>query len=516
MSSPAEARPELIIATPTKDAGGENFPVGSWLMPKALRPHVAAFYRFARTSDDIADSPDLSETDKIAGLSAMEAALTNGGDERVDPIRRSDSQTGVGIAECRDLLVAFTRDARNQSCKSWADLVDYCRYSAHPVGRYLLRLHGESLDTHIPGDALCAAFQILNHLQDCGDDWRNLRRAYIPLSWIDCAGGVQRFFDPAEAALRRPVIDRCLDGADRLIETASRLPGLIKSRGLRAEVTVMMSLVSALAERLRQGDPLQSRVALTKGDFIRALAAGLKSLAGYDYQPLSDEIRVARAVTRAKSSFAAGMRILPHAQRRGMYALYGFCRVVDDIADAPAPIEEKRNELAGWAAELDRIYAGKGDYALARELMAAIGQFDLPRDEFDLILDGMRIDAATAVRIADRAGLAAYARRVAGAVGVLSCRIFGAPDAQTKEFAIYLGETLQITNILRDIDEDAAIGRLYLPLDMLAAEGVDVDGEIVDIVASPAIAKVAGALAREVDDRYRRLPDIIPEPAASR
>ncbi len=498
-----------IVAAASKGATEENFPVGSWLLPKHLRRHVAAFYRFARTSDDIADSPTLTEAEKLAGLAAMEAALDRGGDDRVDPIRASAAETGIGIAECRDLLVAFTRDARNQSCDTWEDLLDYCHHSAHPVGRYLLLLHGENPNTLVPGDALCAAFQVLNHIQDCGDDWRNLQRIYVPRHWIAAAGGEARFFNPAEAALRRPVLDRCLDGADKLIEIASLLPGRLKSKGLRAEVSVMLSLCRALAARLRAGDPLQARVKLTRSDFAKAALPGLKVLVGGTPKQPSDETLVSEAVARAGSSFTNGMRILPAERKRGMYALYGFCRAVDDIADAPAPIDEKRIELAAWAAELDRIYAGQADTALGRELIDAVRRFDLPRDEFDLVLEGMTIDAAPSVRIADRAALSAYARRVAGAVGVLSCRIFGAPDG-TKDFAIYLGETLQLTNILRDVDEDAAIDRLYLPLDMLAAAGIDTTLGPIAIATDPRIVQVCETLAAEVTERYRSLPSLFP------
>jgi squalene synthase HpnD/squalene synthase HpnC len=500
-----------IIATPTKDAAGENFPVGSWLLPRHLRRHVAAYYRFARTADDIADSPTLNREDKIAGLAAMDAALDRGGDDRVDPIRASIAETGIGLAECRDLLVAFNRDARNQSCDSWDDLIDYCRHSAHPVGRYLLLIHGENPDTIVPGDALCAAFQILNHLQDCGDDWRNLGRIYIPRHWVEAAGGEGVFFDPAAAALRRPILDRCLDGTDRLIEIASLLPGRLKSKGLKAEVAVMLSLVKALAERLRNGDPLQARVKLTKGDFARALLPAFRILAGGTApKPVADAGLVSIAVARAGSSFTKGMQILPAERRRAMYALYGFCRAVDDIADAPAPIADKRAELDGWRVELDRIYSGQGNYALGRELVDAVRRYDLPREEFDLILEGMTIDAAPSVRIADRRALSDYARRVAGAVGVLSCRIFGAPGPQSKEFAIYLGETLQLTNILRDVDEDAAIDRLYLPLDMIAAAGIATDQDIKAIVADPRIAGICESLAAEVSEMYRRVPEIMP------
>ncbi|MDB5397703.1 MAG: putative fusion protein of y4aC and y4aD [Rhodospirillales bacterium] len=499
-----------IIATPTKDAGGENFPVGSWLLPKALRRHVAAYYRFARTADDIADSPTLTREDKLSGLAAMDAALAQGGDDRVDPILASIAETGIGLAECRDLLVAFNRDARNLSCESWDDLIDYCRHSAHPVGRYLLLIHGEDPDTLAPGDALCAAFQILNHLQDCGDDWRNLERIYIPRRWIVAAGGEERFFEPAAADLRRPVLNRCLDGTDRLIETACLLPGRLKSRGLKAEVSVMLSLVKALAERLRHGDPIQSRVKLTRGDFARALLPGLKVLAGGTPRLTPDKDIVAAAVAHAGSSFTKGMQILPRERRRAMYALYGFCRAVDDIVDAPAPVDDKRAELSAWSAELDRIYDGQGNYALGRELVDAVRRYGLPRDEFDLILEGMMIDAAPVVRIADRQGLSDYARRVAGAVGVLSCRIFGAPGLEAKNFAIYLGETLQLTNILRDVDEDATIDRLYLPLDMIRAAGISTDQDTKAIVVDPRIVGVCEALAAEVTERYRLLPDRTP------
>jgi phytoene synthase len=499
-----------VVAIATKDAGGENFPVGSWLLPKAVRPHVAAFYRFARSADDIADSPDFSQEQKVAGLAAMDAALDRGGDDRVDAIRASIAETGIGLAECRDLLVAFNRDAINQSCDSWEDLLDYCRHSAHPVGRYLLLIHGESPGALAPGDALCAAFQVLNHLQDCGDDWRNLKRLYVPRRWIEAAGGVAAFFDPANAALRRPILDKCLDGTDRLIETASLLPGQLKSRGLKAEVAIMLSLVRALAERLRNGDPIQARVKLTRGDFARALAPGLKVLAGGDVAIPGDRELVDAAVARAGSSFTKGMQILPAARRRAMFALYGFCRAVDDIVDAPAPIEDKRAELDAWRVELDRIYAGEGRFALARELVDAVKRYDLPRAEFDLILEGMLIDAAPQVRIADRAGLAAYARRVAGAVGVLSCRIFGAPGEESKAFAIYLGETLQLTNILRDVDEDAAIDRVYLPRDMLVQAGIAPDGSPLEVVKDPRIAGICEALAAETAERYRLLPGMLP------
>ena len=225
---------------------------------------------------------------------------------------------------------------------------------------------------------------------------------------------------------------------------------------------------------------------------------------------MSDAATTAPATQAAGSSFYAGMRMLPKAEREAMYAIYGFCRAVDDIADAPAPEEDKRAELEAWRGALDRIYQGQASHALERELVDAIRKYGLPREEFDLILEGMLIDAAPAVRIADRDALSGYARRVAGAVGVLSCRIFGASGEAAKSFAIALGETLQITNILRDLDEDAAIDRLYLPLDMIEKAGIGVDCDGRTIIADPRIGEICGALAGELEDRYRRLPGMMP------
>lgn len=512
VSSPPPKASGAVEVGASKTSGQENFPVGSWLLPKRLRPHVAAFYRFARAADDIGDAPDLATADKLARLDAMDAGLAAPGPDATIALRASIAETGIGLVEGRDLLVAFRRDSENRNCASWDDLVDYCRHSANPVGRYLLRLHGEAETTFPAGDALCTVFQILNHLQDCGDDWRELRRIYVPTDWIDAAGGIDRFFaaDEAGAQARRPVIDRCLDLVDAMLDLASTLPGQLTSRRLAAEVAVMLSLARRLAALLRDGDPILARVALGRGDFARALVPGVKAVA-FGAQPLDDAAQVQMAVLRAKSSFAAGMRILPAEGRRAIYAVYGFCRQVDDIADSSATVAEKTADLTAWRLRLDHIFAGRGDTPLDRELVWAIRRFDLPRAEFDGMLDGMTIDAATEVRIADRAGLAHYARCVAGTVGVMAVKIFGCPDKASEAFAVAQGEALQLTNILRDVDEDAILGRLYLPQSWLQEAGIATDAPITTIVADPRTAQVCARLAAEIRPLYAALPGLMPQ-----
>ena len=187
------------IETPSgKGAGDENFPVGSMLLPARLRPHVAKFYAFARAIDDIADNPDLASEDKIARLDGFDRALTGALDDddayaKAYAIRDSCAETGVPVKHCRDLIVAFKQDAVKTRYRDWDDLIGYCDNSASPVGRYLLDLHGESRDGYRYSDALCNALQVINHLQDCKDDYLTLDRVYLPEPWLHAAGAAVEF-----------------------------------------------------------------------------------------------------------------------------------------------------------------------------------------------------------------------------------------------------------------------------------------------------------------------------------
>lgn len=274
------------IETPSgKGAADENFPVGSFLLPARLRPHVAVFYAFARAADDIADNPGLSPDDKLRRLNAWDAVFDGGGLD--DPacakpaaIRRSLAETGVADRHCRDLLAAFRQDAVKTRYADWGELMDYCRLSASPVGRYLLDLHGESPDDYPPSDALCDALQVLNHLQDCRKDFLAMDRVYLPQDWMAEAGVTVEDLrrDACPPGLRR-VLDRCLDGVDALLARAAALPGRLKSRRLAMEAAVILSLAERLSALLRRGDPLAGQVALSKTDFlVCGLRGGVRGL----------------------------------------------------------------------------------------------------------------------------------------------------------------------------------------------------------------------------------------------
>jgi farnesyl-diphosphate farnesyltransferase len=273
-------RSATSVETPSgKWRDAENFPVGSFLIRRDLRRHVHAFYRFARNADDIADNPALTAEEKVRRLDRM-AAILDGDLEEDSPaasaMRQSLIETSVTVQHCHDVLHAFRLDAVKLRYRDWDELMAYCRYSASPVGRQLLDLHGESQDTWPPSDALCSALQVLNHLQDCADDYRHLDRVYLPVK--DLAGegiGVEVLAAGAESASLRRVFDGLLDRTACLIDQARKLPPLIVSSGLRWESAVIVELAARLLRRLRRGDPLATRVKLSKSDFLAAFFIGV-------------------------------------------------------------------------------------------------------------------------------------------------------------------------------------------------------------------------------------------------
>ncbi len=274
------AKPASSIETPSgKGRGGENFPVGSWLIRRDLRSHVHAFYRFARNADDIADNPALTGAEKIRRLDLMAAALdgaAGGAAPAAAAMRESLTATRITAQHCHDLLHAFRLDAEKRRYRDWDDLMGYCRYSAAPVGRYVLDLHCESSTVWPASDALCAALQVLNHLQDCAADYARLDRVYLPQDDLAAAGiGVAALAADRVCPGLRRVIDGMLDRTAALVERARRLPPGVAAWGLRCETAVIVALAGRLVRRLRRGDPLAGRVGLGQADFLVALLGGV-------------------------------------------------------------------------------------------------------------------------------------------------------------------------------------------------------------------------------------------------
>jgi squalene synthase HpnD len=210
---------------------------------------------------------------------------------------------------------------------------------------------------------------------------------------------------------------------------------------------------------------------------------------------------VTRIVKDAGSSFYWAMRVLPQAKRGAMYAVYAFCREVDDIADDPAPEADKRKRLAAWREEIARVFNGEPETPVGVALQFAAGDYELLREDFLSVIEGMEIDASSPVRMADMAALETYCDHVACAVGRLSNRVFGVDDEQGEPVAAALGQALQLTNILRDLAEDATMDRLYLPADRLAAHGIDSDDPAA-VLAHPALPALCAELGALCARRY--------------
>ncbi len=216
-----------------------------------------------------------------------------------------------------------------------------------------------------------------------------------------------------------------------------------------------------------------------------------------------------KVVKDSGTSFGLGMRILPEDGRNAMYAVYAFCREIDDIADEPGEEQAKRDALDAWRAEIEALYQGRPSRPTAQALLPAIETYDLPREEFMELIEGMVMDVDMDFRRTgwlDHAGLHLYCRRVAGAVGLLSVRIFGQPDAT--QFALALGDALQLTNILRAVGEDAEEGRIYLPIEMIREQGITAD-EPLEIVRDPRLKPVCEAIADEARARFRDADELL-------
>jgi squalene synthase HpnC len=253
----------------------ENFPVASRLIHPRHRPAIFAFYEFVRTADDIADHPSLAESDKLELLDRLEQSLLD--DNQPGPealrLREALAERNLSPRHAQDLLAAFRTDVTKSRYRDWDDLMGYCRYSAMPVGRFVLDVHGERRETWQASDRLCAALQVINHLQDCGRDYRQLNRVYIPLDVLESNGESAEALGRSRASPGlRDCVRQLSDRVVQLLRAAEPLALLVDNVRLALEISVIHRLAGALVHRLMGSDPLSERVHLTTAE---AAAAGL-------------------------------------------------------------------------------------------------------------------------------------------------------------------------------------------------------------------------------------------------
>jgi hydroxysqualene synthase len=260
-----------------KGSRDENFPVASRLIKRRHRPVILAFYEFVRVADDIADHPELASAEKIARLDRLESSLLGGGGDEPEGLRLRKvlNSRGLSPRHAQDLLSAFRQDATKHRYANWDELIDYCSRSAMPVGRFVLDVHGEARDTWPASDALCAALQIINHLQDCGKDYQALDRVYIPLDALSASGAGVEALNEGRAS---PALRNCLVGlvarTSALLDESRGFEAKVSDTRLALEISVIQSLASRLLAMLMVRDPLSDRVHLTKPEALAAAASG--------------------------------------------------------------------------------------------------------------------------------------------------------------------------------------------------------------------------------------------------
>jgi squalene synthase HpnC len=241
----------------------ENFPVASWLVRRDARAPILAFYRFVRAADDVADHPTAAPQEKLDQLARMQAALVGESDGNMEGValRRVLQARNLTDQHALDLLEAFRRDVSKLRYADWPELMDYCRYSAAPVGRFVLDVHGEAMALWPANDALCTALQVINHLQDCGKDYRELDRVYVPLDALAAEGATVEGLGAAQAdaALLRTIAGLA-ERTSGLLDQSRPFAHAISDRRLALEVGVIQSLAENLVSRLSRRDPLSQRV----------------------------------------------------------------------------------------------------------------------------------------------------------------------------------------------------------------------------------------------------------------
>src|SRR3982074_1675135 len=244
----------------------ENFPVASWIIHPRHRALILAFYNFVRTADDIADHAKLGAPEKLAYLDLLEAELLGKGDSQPEAVnlRRALAERSMAPRHALDVLVAFRMDVTKLRYENWDEVIHYCRYSAMPVGRFMLDVHGESTLTWAASDALCAGLQINNHLQDCGKDYRDLNRVYLPRDALAACGATVEALGEARASA--PLL-QCLHSlavrTEALLNEGKSLSAEVKDFRLGLEISVIQTFADKIVRLLKGRDPFSERAHLS-------------------------------------------------------------------------------------------------------------------------------------------------------------------------------------------------------------------------------------------------------------
>ncbi len=451
----------------------ENFVVGSWFLPRSMQRHIAAIYAFARHADDLADEGSDSADERLAKLAAWEAELERcyGGVPN-EPVFVALQQTiqhfAIPADPFRRLLSAFRSDVRFRPFATYDDLLAYCHDSADPVGQLVLYLFGyhDAHRQHL-ADQICSGLQLANFWQDISIDAAK-GRVYLPLEDLqrfDCSADEILHHEPSPPLTRLICFE--VERARQLLHAGSALADSVE-KDLARELRLFVSGGLAILERIasQSVEVAQARPRLSISDKVRVVAASLTSMRSVMSPDLTAAYQRCQEITRRSSSnFYYAFRLLPLPRRQALFAVYAFCRFIDDIADDDTR-RDPSQMLQRWRDELHAAFDGRPTHPIGVALADAARRFPLERQHFLDLIRGVEMDLSHR-RYDTFDALYEYCYLVASTVGLLCIAIFGHRTDSARQFAVDLGIAFQLTNILRDVEEDARRGRIYLPLEDL-------------------------------------------------
>ncbi|HXN24167.1 MAG TPA: squalene synthase HpnC [Candidatus Dormibacteraeota bacterium] len=513
----------------------ENFNVVSWLLPRRLHQHFCDVYAYCRWADDLGDEV----RDPARALELLDwwdgelVACYDGHPAHAvfvalaETIRACD----IPIEPFRDLLVAFRQDQTVKRYATWGEVLGYCRYSAEPVGRLVLYLCGyRDAERQRFSDDTCTALQLANFWQDVSRDLEK-GRIYIPLDALAAHGLteseiVTRQFDERYIALMKDLLARTRElfasgfALAQTLDSSLRIDIEMFSRGGLA----VLRAIEAIGYNTLQQRPAIGRIAqmrlLGRALASRLLLRGPKNQTGPVVPTTTESAASPGALARsysechgvvraAASNFYYAFYLLPSAKRDALAALYAFMRLVDDVADEAGDVASKQRGLARWRAALEAAVTGSGggEHPVLPALVDTLGKYKIPARYLHDLISGAEMDlTVSSYATFDR--LREYCYRVAGTVGLNCVHVFGFREARALDLAEKLGLAFQLTNIIRDVASDYAIGRVYLPEEDLRRFGV-LPEELAGKAITPALRELLRFEADRAWHFYREGAELI-------
>ncbi len=448
----------------------ENFPVASLLVPKRSRKPIRALYNFARSADEIADNPNGFRIHSQAILVKLLESLKNKNEAELPDFAIEFSRLcNKGVFDVRSgvgLLEAFIEDCNIfREYNSWEDTLKYCDRSAASIGKLFLEATHE-FDCDIEkADKICMTLQLLNHLQDLKSDYINLKRVYFDRSFFP---NREKFLQDKECYEVKEGKGKVLDRIQEMLDRAKNFPEKILSFRVRAELFTIVEICKLLIWKLRKNDVLKKRVELNKFEKLFCLAKGL-----YFAIIKTAPLKMARVLAEtAGSSFIKPLKTMKGERLHDVLSFYAYCKRVDDFADKESshnPTETLR-EFFAQTNNIDSLdYDTYPRHPLIREVNLICKKYDIHKNYLLHVINGQIMDISGKMFFPEWGVLDKYCFNVAGCVGVASTRIFGYNEKNSQvifDFAIKLGRGLQLINILRDVEEDARMGRIYVPKEL--------------------------------------------------